>query len=83
MHIAAAMEVHECLLPGLRRLHGALQAKSTDFKDLVEIGRTHTQVNCVIMCLNRLQSCHMLIIFYSSVEILKKLGAFSFFVSLC
>nr|XP_058965213.1 fumarate hydratase, mitochondrial-like [Pocillopora verrucosa] len=43
MHIAAAMEVHERLLPGLRKLHGALQAKSTDFKDLVKIGRTHTQ----------------------------------------
>ena len=47
MHIAAAMEVHEHLLPGLRKLHGALQAKSTDFKDLVKIGRTHTQVNCL------------------------------------
>ncbi|XP_066026577.1 fumarate hydratase, mitochondrial-like [Pocillopora verrucosa] len=43
MHIAAAMEVHERLLPGLRKLHGALQAKSTDFKDLIKIGRTHTQ----------------------------------------
>ena len=53
MHIAAAaMEVHECLLPGLRKLHGALQAKSTDFKDLVKIGRTHTQVNYLILCLN-------------------------------
>ena len=49
MHIAAAMEVHECLLPGLRKLHGALQAKRTDFKYLVNIGRTHTQVNCLIM----------------------------------
>ena len=44
MHIAAAMEVHERLLPGLRKLHGALQAKSNEFKDLVKIGRTHTQV---------------------------------------
>ena len=73
MHIAAAMEVHECLLPGLRKLHGALQAKSTDFKDLVKIGRTHTQVNYLILCLNRPQSCHMLITFYSSVEILRSL----------
>ena len=39
-------EVHEHLLlhGGLRKLHGALQAKSTEFKDLVKIGRTHTQV---------------------------------------
>ena len=73
MHIAAAMEVHERLLPGLRKLHGALQAKSTDFKDLVKIGRTHTQVNCLIVCVNRPQLCHMLITFYSSVEILRSL----------
>ena len=44
MHIAAALEVHERLIPGLKKLHGALQAKSTEFKDLVKIGRTHTQV---------------------------------------
>lgn len=43
MHIAAAMEVHERLLLGLRKLHGALHAKSNEFKDLVKIGRTHTQ----------------------------------------
>lgn len=43
MHIAAALEVQEHLLPGLKKLHGALQAKSTEFKDLVKIGRTHTQ----------------------------------------
>ena len=44
MHIAAALEVQERLLPGLKKLHGALEAKSTEFKDLVKIGRTHTQV---------------------------------------
>jgi len=43
MHIAAALEVQERLLPGLKKLHGALHAKSTEFKDLVKIGRTHTQ----------------------------------------
>lgn len=50
MHIAAAMEVHERLLPGLRKLHGALQAKSSEFKDLVKIGRTHTQVQLYVSC---------------------------------
>ena len=48
MHIAAAMEVHERLLPGLRKLHDALQAKSNEFKDLVKIGRTHTQVQLYV-----------------------------------
>jgi len=45
MHIAAALEVQERLLPGLKKLHGALHGKSTEFKDLVKIGRTHTQVH--------------------------------------
>ena len=36
--------MHEHLLPGLRKLHGALQAKSAEFKNLVKIARTHTQV---------------------------------------
>ena len=47
MHIAAAMEVHERLLPGLKKLHSALKAKSEEFKDIVKIGRTHTQVQCL------------------------------------
>lgn len=46
MHIAAAQMVHDVLLPGLKKLHVALQSKSDDFKDIVKIGRTHTQVNC-------------------------------------
>jgi len=43
MHIAAAQMVHDVLLPGLKKLHAALQSKSDDFKDIVKIGRTHTQ----------------------------------------
>ena len=44
MHVAVAMEIHRCLLPGLQTLHDALQQKEDDFKDIVKIGRTHTQV---------------------------------------
>nr|KAF6279776.1 fumarate hydratase [Myotis myotis] len=44
MHIAAAVEVHEVLLPGLQKLHDALEAKSRDFAQIIKIGRTHTQV---------------------------------------
>jgi fumarate hydratase class II len=44
MHIAVAMEIHERLLPGLQMLHDALKSKCEEFKDLVKIGRTHTQV---------------------------------------
>jgi len=43
MHIASATVVTQVLLPGLRKLHAALAAKSEDFKDIVKIGRTHTQ----------------------------------------
>ncbi|XP_038816857.1 fumarate hydratase, mitochondrial-like [Salvelinus namaycush] len=43
MHIAAAKEVHEVLLPGLQHLHDALHSKAVEFKDIIKIGRTHTQ----------------------------------------
>ncbi|XP_077463623.1 fumarate hydratase, mitochondrial [Stigmatopora argus] len=43
MHIAAAMEVHRVLLPGLQTLHDALASKAKEFKDIIKIGRTHTQ----------------------------------------
>merc|ERR1712131_365933 len=43
MHIASATMVTQVLLPGLRKLHAALASKSEDFKDIVKIGRTHTQ----------------------------------------
>ncbi|MCH8090749.1 MAG: class II fumarate hydratase [Proteobacteria bacterium] len=43
MHIAAAEEIHHRLLPGLRLLHGALDAKAREFGGLIKIGRTHMQ----------------------------------------
>jgi fumarate hydratase class II len=43
MHIAAATELSNRLLPALRHLHDALRAKSEAFADIVKIGRTHTQ----------------------------------------
>jgi fumarate hydratase, class II len=43
MHIAAAVEIHRRLLPALRHLHGALDAKAKEFADIVKIGRTHLQ----------------------------------------
>lgn len=44
MHIAVGQTVNEILLPGMKKLHKALLAKSEEFKDIVKIGRTHTQV---------------------------------------
>jgi fumarate hydratase class II len=43
MHIAAALELSRRLLPALRNLEKALQAKAEAFKDLIKIGRTHLQ----------------------------------------
>jgi fumarate hydratase class II len=41
IHIAAAQAVHGELLGGLERLAVALEAKSTEFADVVKSGRTH------------------------------------------
>src|SRR5215469_5561228 len=43
MHIAAAEEISHRLIPALAKLHGALKDKSKAWKDIVKIGRTHTQ----------------------------------------
>jgi fumarate hydratase class II len=41
MHIAAAERVHNALLPAVRRVHQAIDAKAREFSDVVKIGRTH------------------------------------------
>ncbi|EEC13182.1 fumarase, putative, partial [Ixodes scapularis] len=43
MHIAVAMEIDTRLLPALKHLLDALRKKAHEFKDIVKIGRTHTQ----------------------------------------
>src|SRR5580692_8836474 len=43
MHIAAALEISQRLLPSLTHLQKALQAKTKAFASIVKIGRTHTQ----------------------------------------
>ncbi|XP_059480905.1 fumarate hydratase, mitochondrial-like isoform X2 [Neocloeon triangulifer] len=43
MHVAVAVEVQKTLLPGLKALHDSLDAKANEFKDIIKIGRTHTQ----------------------------------------
>ncbi|MGG6266149.1 class II fumarate hydratase [Leptolyngbya sp. AN03gr2] len=41
MHIAAAESLHQQLLPMVRKLRDALQAKSNEFEAIIKIGRTH------------------------------------------
>ncbi len=43
MHIAAAQEISDRLLPALAYLQAALKAKTKEFRSIVKIGRTHTQ----------------------------------------
>src|SRR5580693_4595040 len=41
MHVAAATQIHESLLPAVAKLRATLAAKSRSFEDVVKIGRTH------------------------------------------
>src|SRR6476620_8678396 len=43
MYIASAMNVVERLLPALKALHDAIDAKAREWDDIVKIGRTHMQ----------------------------------------
>ncbi|SEQ39307.1 fumarase, class II [Faunimonas pinastri] len=43
MHIAAAEQIVHLLVPALQHLRDALHAKAEAFKDIIKIGRTHTQ----------------------------------------
>ena len=43
MHVACAEETYHRLLPALRHLHQALEAKSQAWTGIIKIGRTHTQ----------------------------------------
>jgi fumarate hydratase class II len=43
MHVAIAMVANDLLIPALRHLHTALAVKAHEFRDIIKIGRTHTQ----------------------------------------
>ncbi len=43
MHIAAAVELEQELLPAVKHLVAALQKKSNEFSEIIKIGRTHLQ----------------------------------------
>lgn len=43
MHIAVAIDVKRVLLPALQLLQSSLSRKSSEFKSIVKIGRTHLQ----------------------------------------
>ncbi|MDD5585762.1 MAG: class II fumarate hydratase [Alphaproteobacteria bacterium] len=43
MHIAAATQITDALIPALQHLHAALLKKTEEFRDIVKIGRTHLQ----------------------------------------
>ncbi|MBZ0215342.1 MAG: class II fumarate hydratase [Fimbriimonadaceae bacterium] len=43
MHIAIVEQIHHVLLPGLKKLHKALDRKSRAWDKIIKIGRTHLQ----------------------------------------
>ena len=43
MHIAAAERVKNALIPAIRTVQKAIEAKAKEFSDIVKIGRTHLQ----------------------------------------
>lgn len=43
IHVSVARELTGNLRPAIQTLHDALKAKSDEFKDIIKIGRTHTQ----------------------------------------
>ena len=43
MHIATASTAHNTLIPNLRKLMDAIDAKIVEFEGIIKIGRTHTQ----------------------------------------
>ena len=43
IHLSAAVELHQTLLPSLQLLHRELNAKAEQFDSIVTIGRTHLQ----------------------------------------
>ncbi|EYB92702.1 hypothetical protein Y032_0191g1326 [Ancylostoma ceylanicum] len=43
MNIAVAREINSRLFPALKQFRDSLQRKSNEFKDIIKIGRTHTQ----------------------------------------
>lgn len=43
MHIAAVTEITHRLLPALKELHAAVDAKAKEFAHIIKIGRTHLQ----------------------------------------
>jgi len=43
MHISAAVEIQNLLIPALKHMHEALNKKAKEFKNIVKIGRTHLQ----------------------------------------
>ena len=41
MHVSAAEQLKNCLIPALESLHGALDVKANEFWGIIKIGRTH------------------------------------------
>src|SRR5204863_8812655 len=41
IHISAAEQLKNCLIPALEKLHAAVEARAKEFWEIIKIGRTH------------------------------------------
>ena len=50
MHIAVYQQASIRLIPALKKLKSALEAKQQQFEGIIKIGRTHLQVGICVQC---------------------------------
>ena len=67
MHIATVLAIHRLLLPSIKKIKNTLKKKSSQFKGIIKIGRTHTQDATPIKLSNEFLAFHDQIEYAESV----------------
>ena len=67
MHIATVLAIHRMLLPSIKKIKNTLKKKSSQFKGIIKIGRTHTQDATPIKLSNEFLAFHDQIEYAESV----------------
>ena len=67
MHIATVLAIHRQLFPSIKKIKNTLKKKSSQFKGIIKIGRTHTQDATPIKLSNEFLAFHDQIEYAESV----------------
>ena len=67
MHIATVLAIHRLLFPSIKKIKNTLKKKSSQFKGIIKIGRTHTQDATPIKLSNEFLAFHDQIEYAESV----------------